>query len=65
MAEWSKDHIATIGFLNSNCGLINGSWLKWRPGGPLGERGDSWLERLGVGTWQTGTSKVVAPACVD
>jgi hypothetical protein len=44
-----------------NFGLIAGAWLKWRPGGPLGERGDSWSGRSGSDTWKAGTSKVVAP----
>jgi hypothetical protein len=29
------------------------------------ERRDNWLERSGSGTLQAGTSKFVAPACVD
>jgi hypothetical protein len=35
MTEWSKDHVAAIGYLNSNFGLVNGTWLKWRLGGTL------------------------------
>jgi hypothetical protein len=35
MVEWSEDHGATIGSLNLNFGLIDGSWLNWRPGGTL------------------------------
>jgi hypothetical protein len=37
MVEWSEDHVAAIGSLNLNLGLINGLWLarplggKWRP----------------------------------
>jgi hypothetical protein len=33
--------------------------------GPLGESGDNWLGRWGVGMCKAGTSKVVAPACVS
>jgi hypothetical protein len=32
MAEWSKDHVAAIGFLTQNLGSIAGTWLKWRLG---------------------------------
>jgi hypothetical protein len=46
-------------------GLIAGTGLNGDRAGPLGERGDGWSGRLGSGTWKTGTSKVVAPACVD
>jgi hypothetical protein len=35
MAEWSKDHMAAIGPLNSELWLIAGTWLKWRPGGTI------------------------------
>jgi hypothetical protein len=35
MAEWLEDHIAIIGSLNLNFGLIGGSWLNWRPGEAL------------------------------
>jgi hypothetical protein len=35
MAEWSKDHVATIGHLNSKLWLIAGTWLNWRPGGAI------------------------------
>jgi hypothetical protein len=31
MAEWSKDHWADIGSLNSNFGLVGIKWLNWRP----------------------------------
>jgi hypothetical protein len=32
MAEWSEDHVMTIGSLNLNHGTL---WLNWRPGGAL------------------------------
>jgi hypothetical protein len=35
MAEWSEDHVAAIGFLNLNFGLVGRTWLNWRPGGAL------------------------------
>jgi hypothetical protein len=35
MAEWSEDHVAAIGSLNSNFGLVDRTWLNWRPGGAL------------------------------
>jgi hypothetical protein len=35
MTEWSEDHVAAIGFLNSNFGLFGSSWLNWRLGGNL------------------------------
>jgi hypothetical protein len=28
-----KDHVTTIGSLNSNFGLVGRNWLKWRPSG--------------------------------
>jgi hypothetical protein len=50
MAEWSKDHMAAIGSLKTqHFGLLAKIWLKWRPGGPLGESGDNWLGRSGSG----------------
>jgi hypothetical protein len=65
MAEWSKDHVAAIGPLTSNSGLITVTWLKWRPGeATRGKRETAGWDGQGVGIWQTGTSKVVAPACV-
>jgi hypothetical protein len=49
MAMWSKDHVAAIGSLNSNFGLVNGTRLKWRQGGAL--RG-KWRQLVGkVGEW--------------
>jgi hypothetical protein len=35
MAEWSEDHMAIIGSLNLNLGIIGGMWLNWRPDGAL------------------------------
>jgi hypothetical protein len=35
MVEWSKDHGAIIGFLNSNHGLVGRTWLNWTQGGSL------------------------------
>jgi hypothetical protein len=35
MAEWSEDHVAAIGSLNSNFDLDGGTQLNWRPGGAL------------------------------
>jgi hypothetical protein len=35
MAEWSEDHMAAIGFLNLNFGLVGRTWLNWRLGGAL------------------------------
>jgi hypothetical protein len=35
MAEWSKDHVTTIGSQTQHFGLVDGTWLNWRPGGAL------------------------------
>jgi hypothetical protein len=35
MADWSEDHVAAIGSLNSNFGLVGRTWLNWRPNGTL------------------------------
>jgi hypothetical protein len=35
MAEWLEDHMAAIGSLNLNCGLVGRTWLNWRPDGAL------------------------------
>jgi hypothetical protein len=35
MVEWSEDHVAAIGSLNSNLGLVGRTCLNWRPGGAL------------------------------
>jgi hypothetical protein len=49
MAEWSKDHVATIGSQTQHTGLVDGTWLNWRPGGAL--RG-KWRQLAGnVGEW--------------
>jgi hypothetical protein len=31
MTEWSEDHGATIGSLNSNFSLDGRTWLNWKP----------------------------------
>jgi hypothetical protein len=48
-----------------NFGLIAETGLNGDRAGPLGKMGDSWSGRSGSGMWKTGTSKIVAPACVD
>jgi hypothetical protein len=35
MVKWSKDHVAGIGSLNLNFGLIGRTWLNWRLGRAL------------------------------
>jgi hypothetical protein len=35
MAEWSKDCVVAIGFLNMNFGNFGRSCLNWRPDGAL------------------------------
>jgi hypothetical protein len=35
MAEWSEDHMVTIGSLHLNFGTFGISCIHWRPGGPL------------------------------
>jgi hypothetical protein len=35
MTEWSEDHVAAVGSLNSNSSLVGRLWLNWRPGGAL------------------------------
>jgi hypothetical protein len=35
MVEWSGDHVVAIGSLNSNFGLVDRTWLNWRPVGAL------------------------------
>jgi hypothetical protein len=52
-------------FKTQHFDLVVKTWLNGDRAGPLGERGDSWSERTGSGTWKAGTSKVVAPASVD
>jgi hypothetical protein len=50
MAEWSKEHMATIGFLKTkHFGLLAKTWLNGDQAGPLGKSGDSWLGRSGNG----------------
>jgi hypothetical protein len=52
MVEWSRDHVAAIGPLNSNLGLIAGTQLKWRPDGAIREK---WGQLVGkVGEWACG-----------
>jgi hypothetical protein len=53
-------------FKTQNFGLGVKTWLNWRPGGALRRKGeiDGW-EGRGVGMWQAGTFKVVAPAYVS
>jgi hypothetical protein len=49
MAEWSKDHVAAIWFLNLNFKTFGRAWLNWRPSGTLGEK---WRSSVGkVGKW--------------
>jgi hypothetical protein len=65
MVEWSKDHVAAIGFLNFNFGLIGEILLNWRLGGALRWKvEDRRLGRVVSVMWKAGTSQVVAPACV-
>jgi hypothetical protein len=35
MVEWSEDHLATIGSYTQHFGLVDRTWLNWRPGGAL------------------------------
>jgi hypothetical protein len=35
MAEWSEDHVVTIGSLNLSFGLVDSLWLNWRLGRAL------------------------------
>jgi hypothetical protein len=65
MAKGSKDHVATIGSLNSNFGLVGRTWLSWRPGRTLMWKVETvGQEGRGASLWKAFTSKVVAPACV-
>jgi hypothetical protein len=52
MAEWSKDHVAALGPLNSKLWLIAGTWLNWRPGGAI--RGKQRQLVGKVGEWVCG-----------
>jgi hypothetical protein len=36
MAEWSEDHVAAIGSLNSTFGLVGRNWITSDRVGPLG-----------------------------
>jgi hypothetical protein len=55
MAEWSKDHVAAIGSQTQHFGLVDGSWLNWRPRGAL--RG-KWRQLVGkVGEWYVAASR--------
>jgi hypothetical protein len=40
MVKWSEDHGVVIGSLNLKFGLMNSSWLNWRPGGALRWKGE-------------------------
>jgi hypothetical protein len=36
MAKWSKDHVAVVGYFNTqHFGLSDGTWLNWSPGRAL------------------------------
>jgi hypothetical protein len=35
MVEWSEDHVAAIGPYTQHFGLVDRTWLNWRPGGAL------------------------------
>jgi hypothetical protein len=36
MAEWSKDHVAAVGyFTTQRFGLVDKAWLNWRSDGAL------------------------------
>jgi hypothetical protein len=66
MAEWSKDHVAAIGSLNLNTLIFDKDVVKMETGRVhYGKVETTGWEGRRVGMWQAGTSKVVAPACVD
>jgi hypothetical protein len=66
MAEWSEDHVAAIGTLNSNSGLVDRFWINWRLDGALRWKGeDRQLGRSGSGVWKASIFKAVASTCVD
>jgi hypothetical protein len=49
MVEWLKGHVAFIGSQTQHFGLVDGSWLNWRPGGGLWGK---WRQLVGkVGEW--------------
>jgi hypothetical protein len=65
IAEWSEGHVLAIGSLNSNLGLVDRTWLNWRPGRDLRWKvEDRQLWRSRSVMWKAGTSKVVAPTSV-
>jgi hypothetical protein len=35
MIGWSEDHVAAIGSQTQYFGIVDGTWLNWRPGGAL------------------------------
>jgi hypothetical protein len=35
MAKWSEDHMAAIGSYTQHFGLVDKTWLNWRPDGAL------------------------------
>jgi hypothetical protein len=48
MAEWSKDHVMTVGYFNTHhLGLIDKVWLNWRPGRTLREKWRQQVEKVG------------------
>jgi hypothetical protein len=66
MPSGREDHVSVIGFLLSSLEGSCGTLVKWRPGGALRWKAeDRRLGRAGRVMWKAGTSKVVAPACVD
>jgi hypothetical protein len=44
MVEWSKDHVVVIGSQTQHFGLVDVTWLNWRPGGALWEK---WRQLVG------------------
>jgi hypothetical protein len=54
MAEWSEDHVAAIGFLNSNLVYFGSSCLNWRPNGALRWKG----EAIGWEGWRVACGKL-------
>jgi hypothetical protein len=47
MAEWSKDNVAVIGYLNLNLATFGRSWLNWRSAGPLDGRWRPLVDKVG------------------
>jgi hypothetical protein len=65
MAEWSEGHAAAIGSLKLNAWCKCWNLIKLETGrGHLGKGETASWEGQGVGMWEAGTFKVVAPACV-